>query len=634
MDKHLAEVDVAALADAQQLGLTVRGVLPWNKPEPCCKVSSLAECCSDPDGSTMCGCPFKDGLSTCRPQKCMAVVEDTPKPVPYLFETATRRSHMMLCQPRVALFSSGLSLCMDAWTVKSEHGVRGHALKPALFTRTRRLSLPIGLGLCHLLIAVCLPERWASLSTLWIGAGALYAAWCVFIVGRRLLKSARVFWYLLAMALILNACTALAEASVETLDVAVSNHASALVVLPSILAMVPLLIAVSSRWNPLLSTAIVKTFLALLAGALFFQVVFGLLTLSGATLQNAQTMVRYMDSADVLLLLTMIFRLAGATGTDEKRFFYVSAVFFGVDTACASVHNHIVLKIDAVSLDLLLIVPYLVLIGMIQQPMPAMLRNYLPSKNLKRVVRGASPVLLCLFVVVPGLLVAREHFARGAVGIIAGVIGYGILNTLIQTHSLASEDELRDARTTLEEMVGVDALTGIANRRAFDRTFSEEWRRAHRKGLPLTLLMVDIDYFKLLNDIYGHPYGDLCLQKVAEGIRRSLARSTDFAARYGGEEFVLLLPQASSSAANIVAERVRSAVQYLGLDHRGSPFECVTVSIGGATSDVCNAQTPAELLKIADTALYQAKRNGRNRAEFVATLPSVAVQNGSQRDAT
>lgn len=174
---------------------------------------------------------------------------------------------------------------------------------------------------------------------------------------------------------------------------------------------------------------------------------------------------------------------------------------------------------------------------------------------------------------------------------------------------------LKKKTDLLEEIAMYDGLTSIPNRRFFDERLEDEYLRAKRNGLPLGIIMMDIDHFKHFNDNYGHGEGDECLRKVARTISYVLARPADMVARYGGEEFVILLPETDSRGAGIVAEAVRAAVESLGIPHEYSPVaDVVTISLGVSNSE---SQDPSAnktfLLKRADDALYQSKKNGRNR---------------------
>jgi diguanylate cyclase (GGDEF)-like protein/PAS domain S-box-containing protein len=181
-------------------------------------------------------------------------------------------------------------------------------------------------------------------------------------------------------------------------------------------------------------------------------------------------------------------------------------------------------------------------------------------------------------------------------------------------------------RVRLEEQLAAlarfDALTGIANRRAFDETLAVEWARASRAGEPVSLLLLDVDHFKSFNDTYGHPAGDACLRLVAQAVAGACGRAGDFVARYGGEEFVVLLPRTSLEGATAVGERVRTAIEGMAHPHRGNqPVGVVTVSVGIATVDPTMADSDLGApVQRADEALYLAKRNGRNRVEVALPI--------------
>jgi diguanylate cyclase (GGDEF)-like protein/PAS domain S-box-containing protein len=180
-----------------------------------------------------------------------------------------------------------------------------------------------------------------------------------------------------------------------------------------------------------------------------------------------------------------------------------------------------------------------------------------------------------------------------------------------------SEEIRRDERSAsdfleLSEVASLDELTGIANRRAFNRAMEGEVRRQNRSSHDLSLLLLDVDHFKQYNDLYGHLSGDACLKDIAASVKRLLRRDGDLAARFGGEEFVVLLPRARTSGAEVVARSILESVAALAIPHAESPFGVVTVSIGIASwpSGVPINQTT--LIEHADCALYEAKARGRN----------------------
>jgi len=171
----------------------------------------------------------------------------------------------------------------------------------------------------------------------------------------------------------------------------------------------------------------------------------------------------------------------------------------------------------------------------------------------------------------------------------------------------------------LEAFARKDGLTGIANRRSFDESLEKEWRRALGENNALSLLIIDIDYFKAFNDANGHQAGDDCLRTVAAAIAENATQEGGLAARYGGEEFAVILPRTDYNRALAAGERIRSAVEALAVPHPGSEVDSVvTVSVGVATAMAASGGTiemPHGLLQAADTALYKAKAGGRNRIE-------------------
>jgi len=222
-------------------------------------------------------------------------------------------------------------------------------------------------------------------------------------------------------------------------------------------------------------------------------------------------------------------------------------------------------------------------------------------------------------------------------GVIAGGYRYRVkqmkarekrLTLLVEKRTKELSDvmhQLEGANQELERISLTDRLTDLANRRHFETVLDQEWRRSVREGYPMSLVMVDIDFFKAYNDTYGHPRGDECLKQVAGALRESVYRPGDLVARYGGEEFVVILSNTDSSGASVVAERIRVKVEERGIPHsQSSVSECVTVSAGVATVVPDRDSLADMLISAADQALYEAKQKGRNR------VVNVAVQQGRE----
>jgi response regulator receiver modulated diguanylate cyclase len=177
--------------------------------------------------------------------------------------------------------------------------------------------------------------------------------------------------------------------------------------------------------------------------------------------------------------------------------------------------------------------------------------------------------------------------------------------------------QLEEANEILRNLSLLDGLTGIANRRHFDEILYLEYGRAKRNQTCLTLGLVDIDFFKAYNDSYGHLKGDDCLKMVALALKRTLKRHGDFIARYGGEEFAVILPDTGPQGAKAFAQIMIRAIQDLRIEHCDSPCsEFVSVSIGIITMEPPSDYLPEGLICLADKALYQAKKSGRNKVEF------------------
>jgi diguanylate cyclase (GGDEF)-like protein len=176
----------------------------------------------------------------------------------------------------------------------------------------------------------------------------------------------------------------------------------------------------------------------------------------------------------------------------------------------------------------------------------------------------------------------------------------------------AREEELRIANQHLEELASLDGLTGLANRRGFDREIEHAWRRAAECRQPVALMMVDIDHFKLYNDRYGHVAGDTCLRAVGETLSLVTLEEAVLVARYGGEEFALLLPGLDLKRAADLAEEARKSIEDLFITNAEAPCGLVTISIGVESVVPEKGEPAADLVEAADNALYAAKRHGRN----------------------
>ena len=223
-------------------------------------------------------------------------------------------------------------------------------------------------------------------------------------------------------------------------------------------------------------------------------------------------------------------------------------------------------------------------------------------------VTNGIPVI---FVTAKDELADEEHGLNlGAADYITKPFHLPIVRARVRNHM-----RLKQKADLLERMAHVDSLTGIANRRRFDEALDVEHRRCQRTEQPISLLLIDIDFFKHYNDHFGHGMGDRCLAQVADALTHNAGRAADLVTRYGGEEFAVILPQTDGDGAMLTAERLREGVLELAIPHAPSAGQpLVTISIGIATVIPTIESPTSKLVEEADSKLYAAKAAGRNRS--------------------
>jgi diguanylate cyclase (GGDEF)-like protein len=257
------------------------------------------------------------------------------------------------------------------------------------------------------------------------------------------------------------------------------------------------------------------------------------------------------------------------------------------------------------------------------------------AATVNREIRTAylQLALVCLFVLLGALVAAEriiiqpitmmatiaQRFGRGdwsaraaRIGLPAEFVPLARAFNAMAAKLSERERELIATNDRLTVIASIDMLSGLANRRGFQSRLDFEWLKAQQDGREVALLMIDVDHFKLFNDTYGHPEGDVCLTQLGETLAAIAHGMLGFAARYGGEEFCLLLPNRNSEQASRVGEMVRAAVENLAMPHATSLHRQVTVSVGVASATPNETQQPSDLIEAADAALYAAKRRGRN----------------------
>ncbi|MBV5261331.1 PleD family two-component system response regulator [Synechococcus moorigangaii CMS01] len=221
------------------------------------------------------------------------------------------------------------------------------------------------------------------------------------------------------------------------------------------------------------------------------------------------------------------------------------------------------------------------------------------------------------------MITAREDdesvtkaFEAGATDFITKPIHWTILRQRVRhlIYQAKLYQRLEETNVQLQRLAALDPLTQLANRRVFDLVLERQWRLMLRNQIPLSIIFIDVDFFKDYNDTYGHQAGDHCLFEVAQAIASQIQRPTDLVARYGGEEMIVILPDTPSDGAQLVGERIIEQIRSLDIPHRSSQVApIVTVSLGIASTEPGHSLNPEKFVAIADQALYEAKAQGRNR---------------------
>jgi diguanylate cyclase (GGDEF)-like protein len=316
--------------------------------------------------------------------------------------------------------------------------------------------------------------------------------------------------------------------------------------------------------------------------------------------------------------------LAGARG-EQRHFYRLIFLFLALYTAVALPLNYLNFEKGLPTgtyFDLLWDLPFLTLAALsLATDVKTDGSSSIVVSRFQQVLVHSMPVLITATVLVMGTILVRHHFEAGLISVLIGLAGYSIRNTLLemryvdtQTRLSQSETALQQAMQRFQELSYIDPLTKVANRRQFEETLTREWYRAMRRTAPLTLLMLDLDHFKLLNDTYGHLRGDECLMISARILSSRLKRAGELLARYGGEEFAAVLPDVTLEEALRIAETLRAAIEGIDIANKQSPNGGrLTISVGVAACYPTPNLSMEQLVDTADQALYAAKQAGRNR---------------------
>lgn len=498
-------------------------------------------------------------------------------------------------------------------------------IRPIARTSTRTLlaySFWVVIAL-HAGLILVLSDRSVQASRLATAAVPALAAFCFLWRAQRVSVRERLSWRWLSLGLLLWAGGQVVETFIGQ-----SNAASNLSVDASdflyITAAFPLLLAISrTRETESIKTVVyLDTLQILLAFGLAWMRLFHVAMPPD---EAATVMGRIYGVECSLLAVLAVMRLVSWSTFEERR---------RIRLLCAVVWIYLPIELgmDFASgrwnlragtlLDLLWSVPFLFAgwkaLYMPRDENPAGRRTLGRSRLL---VESLCPALVTAGIFALAASIASQHLvlALSAIFLLFALqslhAGSVQLNYVMGQHLLVQrEKELREANSNLERLSQLDPLTGIPNRRTFTTALEDAWRRGQRSKGPVAVLMIDIDYFKGINDMHGHTYGDECLTTIARTLSRQGRRTYDLLARYGGEEFVLLLPETTPEGAMVVAERMREAIAMLDIPNAASPFNGrLTLSIGTATGIPQADVEASSLVEIADQALYEAKHLGRNR---------------------
>ncbi len=496
------------------------------------------------------------------------------------------------------------------------------------FTPIQRLLMGALLGLTAL-HALLFAPGWqpVPVSRLLTAALPLVVALCGLWRMSKVSARERPSWLWLSLALALWASGQIVEVLVSR-----SPAASNLTADPSeffyILAAFPLLLAISSTAE---TESIASLFsLNLLQSLLAAGLTFVLLFRTPLPSQKASMEILYAVECGFLAIAATLRLVTWSTAEERRRVRMLCGVLWlylpielGMDYATLRWNLR-----AGTPLDLLWSVPFLfagwrALTLPFDEPPEAAKRHRIRRK-IFLLIESLCPLLITLGVFALAAMLVPRHPAIALAAMLLLLLIQGLHSGLIQLNYLLSqrqllrqEEKLKETNLVLERLSWLDPLTGISNRRHFTTALDAEWKRATRRRAPLAILMIDVDYFKSVNDLHGHSYGDACLVRVANVLREELRGAADLLARFGGEEFILMLPETSSEDAAAVAERLRCATAQAAIVNRASHFhQRLTISIGVASSQPGSVMKPELLIDAADRALYDAKRRGRNRVSL------------------
>jgi diguanylate cyclase (GGDEF)-like protein len=485
------------------------------------------------------------------------------------------------------------------------------------------IYLPLAFLLTQLLVLGSFgPSVTAPAAYLLMVIAPLFAAAATLWRGRSHTTSVRYGWYALSLALTIWALGALGNLWQEMV-LHRQNEMYRASMLAFNLAVVPITYLLASDWRlhgrQLLR--VVDALVALALGCAYFQYTWSMINDHSASAEpGVAYLVWLLDFQNLYLAAAALVRWYVAEDRDQRDLFRALAVYMSIYFVIVFVNDHYFAGNPAFGPQYATFVTlaFAALCSFaLRAPSARPVRAV--NSTLVRMVRSGSPILLAIALLTASLFLIRVNYLWGCVGILIAVLGIGVRTTLIQVLQIEHREAMRREASALQTIAWTDALTGVPNRHFFTESLSRAWRGERRSGRQ-AILMIDIDHFKLLNDRYGHPVGDGCLRDVARALQHALARPDDVLARYGGEEFIVLLHDSPVAGAQVVAERLRAAVQNLRIENVDAPEGVVTVSIGVASAELTDEAAAVRMVEDADRALYGAKCAGRNQVKLAIDL--------------
>lgn len=356
--------------------------------------------------------------------------------------------------------------------------------------------------------------------------------------------------------------------------------------------------------------------LVAMAAYLFYIVVLHQLPFTSAPVApiNEMAFMHLLFLESLFVTAAYLLHYFAAVGRDEKWFFGAVSLNAVISLPVRLVFNRLIALHPQESLYnvpaflVSLLAPTIYLLLPAEDPEAAPFR----VGTLADLINIAGPAMPSAALLTLGIVVESRFHRIGIAAMATAFLLFAVRATFFQRSFEQAKLSLEQAQMRLREMSYVDALTGVANRRAFEEALYFEWEHSMRSGSPLSLILIDVDLFKQLNDTLGHQEGDGCLVSVAQALRGALPRKTDVLGRYGGDEFAALLPSTNLQEAEVVAQRLWEAVHGLDIEIPGPALRKISVSVGVTGCTEFHLQTVKDLISAADKALYKAKDAGRD----------------------